>query len=78
MERTAKVAALSGVRPDEVDGASFNHARSALTDAYARRGKPESGRNVRSVLHRLQLTLFHAGKVDTLDRRGDLRFAETG
>ena len=74
----AKAAALSGVRPDEIDTVSFNHARSALTDGYARRGLPESGRNVRSVFHRLQLTLFHAGKIDTLARPRRPSVAETG
>ncbi|MCA1699742.1 MAG: site-specific integrase [Actinobacteria bacterium] len=74
----AKAAALSGVRPDEIETASFDHARSVLTDAYARRGQPESGRNVRSVFHRLQLTLFHAGKIDTLARPGRASVAETG
>jgi integrase/recombinase XerD len=74
----AKAAALGGAPPDEVDTASFNHARSALTEAYARRGKPESGRNVRSVFHRLQLTLFHAGKIDTLARPRRPSVAETG
>jgi hypothetical protein len=74
----AKAAALSGVRPDEVDTASFDHARGALAGAYARRGKPESGPNVRSVFHRLQLTLFHAGKIDTLARPRRPLVTDTG
>jgi hypothetical protein len=64
----AKAAALCGVRPDQIDTARFNTARTALCDNYRQRGKPEAGRNLRSVFHRLQLTLFHAGKVDSLER----------
>ena len=63
-----KVAALSGVRPDAIDTDRFLAARSALCAAYTRRGRPEAGRNVRSIFHRLQLTLFHAGKIDSLAR----------
>lgn len=63
-----KVAALSGARPDEVDTEGFFAARSEIYDAYTRRGRPEAGRNVRSIFHRLQLSLFHAGKVDSLAR----------
>ena len=63
-----KIAALSGTRPDEIDTERFLAARSRICDAYALRGKPEAGRNVRSIFHRLQLTLFHAGKIDSLAR----------
>ncbi|CAN5908730.1 hypothetical protein BH23ACT2_BH23ACT2_29810 [soil metagenome] len=63
-----KVAALSGTRPDEVDTDGFFASRSEIYDAYTRRGRPEAGRNVRSIFHRLQLTLFHAGKIDSLAR----------
>lgn len=63
-----KAAALVGVRPDEIDTARFETARSELCESYTRRGKPEAGRNMRSIFHRLQLTLFHAGKIDNLTR----------
>ncbi len=63
-----KIAALSGTRPDEVDTDLFFAARAEIYDAYTRRGRPEAGRNVRSIFHRLQLTLFHAGKIDSLAR----------
>lgn len=63
-----KIAALSGRRPDDIDTDAFVAARAAIADAYQQRGKPEAGRNVRSILHRLQLTLFHDGKIDSLAR----------
>jgi integrase/recombinase XerD len=63
-----KIAALAGTRPDEVDTDLFFAARSEIYDAYTRRGRPEAGRNVRSIFHRLQLTLFHAGQIDSLSR----------
>ena len=63
-----KIAAISGCRPDHVDTDAFVAARTRIADAYKRRGRPEAGRNVRSILHRLQLTLFHAGKIDSLTR----------
>ena len=63
-----KVAALSATRPDDVDADRFFAARSDLCAAYRRRGRPEAGRNVGSIFHRLQLTLFHAGRIDSLAR----------
>ena len=63
-----KIAALSGTRPDEITTGRFLAARAQLYDAYTRRGKPEAGRNVRAILHRLQLTLFHDAKIDSLAR----------
>ena len=63
-----KVGALSGARPDDVDTDGFLAARAELCAAYTRRGRPEAGRNVRSIFHRLQLTLFHAGTIDSLAR----------
>ena len=63
-----KVAALSAARPDDVDTDRFFAARSDLCAAYRRRGRPEAGRNVGSIFHRLQLTLFHAGRIDSLAR----------
>lgn len=63
-----KVAALSGTRPDQIDTERFLDARTQIYDAYTRRGKPEAGRNVRAIFHRLQLTLFHDNKIDSLAR----------
>ncbi len=63
-----KVAALSGTRPDEIDTERFLAARTRIYDAYTRRGRPEAGRNVRAIFHRLQLTLFHDAKIDSLAR----------
>jgi len=63
-----KIAALSGSHPDDVDTKRFLAARLAIYDAYTRRGRPEAGRNVRAILHRLQLTLFHDNKIDSLER----------
>ena len=63
-----KIAALTGVRPDEIGTDTFAAARTEIYEAYTRRGQPEAGRNVRSILHRLHLTLFHAGKINSLAR----------
>ena len=63
-----KVAALSGARPDQIDTERFLAARTEICDAYTRRGKPEAGRNLRAIFHRLQLTLFHDNKIDSLAR----------
>ena len=63
-----KIAVVSRCRPDHVDTDAFVAARARIAEAYKRRGAPEAGRNVRAVLHRLQLTLFHAGKIDLLTR----------
>jgi site-specific recombinase XerD len=64
----AKITALTGVAPDRVGADEFEHARRALVDAYRARGLPSSGRNIASIFHRLQLTLFHAGRLDSATR----------
>jgi hypothetical protein len=64
----AKVTALTGVAPDQVGTAEFEHTRRAIIDAYLSRGLPSSGRNISSIFHRLQLTLFHAGRLDSATR----------
>lgn len=63
-----KIAALSGAQRDEIDTVRFLTARIRICDAYTRRGKPEAGRNMRAIFHRLQLTLFHDNKIDSLAR----------
>ena len=63
-----KIAALSGAQPDNIDTEGFMAARVDIYDAYTRRGRPEAGRNVRAIMHRLQLTLFHDNKIDSLTR----------
>ena len=63
-----KIAAMSRCRPDCVDTDAFVAARARIAEACKRRGRPEAGRNVRATLHRLQLRLFHAGKIDSLFR----------
>jgi site-specific recombinase XerD len=63
-----KVTALTGVAPDQVGTAEFEHTRHAIIGAYQDRGRPSSGRNIASVFHRLQLTLFHAGRLDRVTR----------
>ncbi len=60
-----KITAVTGTPPDEVGTAEFASARSAIVDAYVERGLPQSGRNMSAIFHRLQLTLFHAGQLDT-------------
>jgi len=50
--------------PCAVTDEHFDAARTAMTSAYARRGKPTAGKNVAAIFHRLQLTLFHAGAAE--------------
>jgi integrase/recombinase XerD len=64
----AKITALTGAPPDEVGDTEFEHARSAIIDAFVARGQPSSGRNMAAIFHRLQLTLFHAGRLDSYTR----------
>jgi integrase/recombinase XerD len=64
----AKVTALTGIAPDRVGTAEFEHTRAAIINAYHARGRPSSGRNIASIFHRLQLTLFHAGRLDNATR----------
>ncbi len=60
----AMVTAVTGVAADRVGDGEFNVASAAVVDAYVSRGKPESGRNMASIFHRLRLTLFHAGQLN--------------
>jgi integrase/recombinase XerD len=62
----AKITAITGVSPCAVTDEHFDAARTAMTTAYARRGKPTADKNVAAVFHRLRLTLFHAGRLSTL------------
>jgi len=64
----AKVTAVTGVAPERVGAAEFEHTRRSIIDAYHARGLPSSGRNIASIFHRLQLTLFHAGRLDSATR----------
>jgi len=61
----AMVTAVTGVRAEEISDHAFAAGSAAILDAYAARGKPESGRNMASIFHRLRLTLFHAGRLDS-------------
>ena len=58
-----KITAVTGTTVDRVSTTEFEAARSSLTTAYHSRGMRASGRNIASIFHRLQLTLFHAGKL---------------
>ena len=64
----AKITAITGTAPRAVRDDEFARARTAITDAYAGRDKPSSGRTMAAQFHRLQLTLFHAGHLTTLHR----------
>jgi site-specific recombinase XerD len=64
----AKVTAITGAAPDQVRDEEFTVASRAILGAYASRGRPESGRNMASILHRLRLTLFHAGHLEDYRR----------
>jgi hypothetical protein len=61
----AKVTAMTGTASDQITEPEFERAPVALIDAYAGRGMRASGRSLASVFHRLRLTLFHAGRLDT-------------
>lgn len=61
----AMITAVTGTALEEVGDADFELGSAAVIDAYAARGKPESGRNMASIFHRLRLTLFHAGRLDS-------------
>jgi hypothetical protein len=62
----AKITAITGAPPRAVTDEHFDAARTAMTTAYARRGKPSAGRTMAAIFHRLRLTLFHAGRITTL------------
>jgi len=64
----AKITALTGTPPDAIGQAEFQRARTAIVDAFITRGSPCAGRNMAAIFHRLQLTLFHAGRLDTYTR----------
>jgi integrase/recombinase XerD len=64
----AMITAVTGTAPEQVGDHDFNLGSAAVIDAYVARGKPESGRNMASIFHRLRLTLFHAGRLDSHGR----------
>jgi integrase/recombinase XerD len=61
----AMITAVTGTAPDEVGDQQFELGSAAIIDAYVARGKPESGRNMASIFHRLRLTLFHTGRLNS-------------
>ena len=61
----AMITAVTGVPAGQVGDGDFDVGSRAVIDAYTARAKPESGRNMASVFHRLRLTLFHAGCLDS-------------
>ena len=61
----AKITAVTGTAAQAVTAADFELARAQFLEAFERRGTPAAGRNIASIFHRLQLTLFHAGRLDT-------------
>jgi integrase/recombinase XerD len=63
-----KVTALTGTPADQIGEREFGAARTAIIAAYAARRLPQSGRGMAAHFHRLQLTLFHAGRLDSLAR----------
>jgi integrase/recombinase XerD len=65
----AMITAVTGTAPEEVGNQQFELGSTAIIDAYVARGKPESGRNMAAIFHRLRLTLFHAGRLDSHRRR---------
>ena len=63
-----KITAITGTPPERVGDAEFAAARQAVVAAYSSRELPESGRSMASHFHRLQLTLFHAGRLNSIAR----------
>jgi site-specific recombinase XerD len=63
-----KITAITGTPPDLVGDTEFATARCAIVAAYVARDLPDSGRGMASHFHRLQLTLFHAGRLTSLAR----------
>ena len=61
----AMITAVTGTPLEEVGATDFELGSAAVIGAYVSRGKPESGRNMASIFHRLRLTLFHAGRLDS-------------
>ena len=61
----AMITAITAAPAQQIGDHDFEVGSTAIIDAYAARGKPESGRNMASIFHRLRLTLFHAGSLDT-------------
>jgi site-specific recombinase XerD len=60
----AKITALTGTAAHSVTAAEFELGRAQFIEAFEHRGTPAAGRNIASIFHRLQLTLFHAGRLD--------------
>jgi len=61
----AKITAVTGAPAEAVTVADFESCRAQLLAAFERRATPAAGRNIASIFHRLQLTLFHVGQFDT-------------
>jgi integrase/recombinase XerD len=61
-----KITAIIGVAPRALTDMSFDTGCASLVAAYTQRGRPSAGRNVAAVLHRLRVTLFHAGNLASL------------
>ncbi len=61
----AMITAVTGVPADRIADHEFDAASRAVIDAYVARARPESGRNMASIFHRLRLTLFHPGQLDS-------------
>ncbi|MGH9267947.1 MAG: tyrosine-type recombinase/integrase, partial [Acidimicrobiales bacterium] len=64
----AMLTAVTGVAADDVGDYHFELGSTAIVGAYVARGLPASGRNMASILHRLRLTLFHAGRLNSHSR----------
>ncbi len=71
----AQLAALHGVRPQQVTAVQIDDGGDALLAAFARPGHPKAGHVLRSSLVRLRATMFHAGMINTPPR---LRRPNTG
>ena len=61
----AQLAAMHGVRPQDVGADQLNTGGGELLTAFAHPNHPKAGHVLRSSLVRLRATLFHAGITDT-------------
>jgi len=64
----AQIAAMHGVRPQDVSADQLNTGGSELLAAFAHPNHPKAGHVLRSSLVRLRATLFHVGITDTPPR----------
>ena len=58
-----KMTAMTGTSPERLRDSEFKRCEADIMNVYRARATPHAGRNMASILHRLRLTLFHAGSL---------------